>query len=226
MNYLINCKNEWKDLFNEYDNLNTEKIYDIITYLYKNNNNIFPKLENIFRCFTYFNPKMTKVVIIGQDPYHKINQACGLCFGIETISKNPPSLKNIERELYRSLNINITDYSLEKWARQGILLLNASLTVLNNSPNIHSKYWYKFTQYIIEYLNKLETPIIFVAWGKFAHDLLININSNRHHIIITSHPSPLSALRKYKSYPAFIGSNCFIQINEYLSQLKSSKIEW
>ena len=108
----------------------------------KSNMSIFPKEEDIFRCFRYFEIYQTKVVILGQDPYHQIDQATGLCFGTNT--KPPPSLKNIAAELKSDLGTNLTDYSLESWANQGILLLNSSLTVLQGKPSSHMKLWNEF----------------------------------------------------------------------------------
>ena len=187
---------------------------------------IFPEHENIFRCFNYFNLTDTKIVILGQDPYHGPDQATGLAFGINNKFQKPPSLKNIERELIQSLNVKLNDITLEKWARQGVLLLNASLTVYESQPNSHSKYWNEFTQFIIDYLNKLYKSIIFVAWGQYADKLMSNINLDVHYKITTSHPSPLSAKRPYKINPAFIGSNCFVEINDILTSNNQENIDW
>ena len=188
------------------------------------NNNIFPKYNDIFKCFNYFDIKETRVVILGQDPYHSPNQATGLCFGVN--HKPPPSLKNIEKELLNDLNIKLSDYSLEKWAKQGILLLNSALTVIEGKPSSHIKLWNDFTNHIIEKLNEQENSIIFVAWGAFAHNKLINIDTQKHYLLVSSHPSPLSVYKKYKTYPAFYGSKPFSKINNILIENNKSIINW
>ena len=120
-----------------------------------------------------------KVVIIGQDPYHGKDQATGLAFGINPGNKLPPSLKNIERELLQDLNIKLQDTTLEKWADQGVLLINTSLSVLQSTPGSHIKYWKDFTQYIIDSINSLDS-VIFVAWGAHAYNRLKNIDREKH----------------------------------------------
>ena len=191
-----------------------------------NNNIVYPKIENIFKCFEYFDLNETKIVILGQDPYYTPDIAHGLAFGIDNnINKIPPSLKNIAKELYNDVSINLQDYTLENWAKQKILLLNTSLTVIKNKPGSHIKYWNKFIDYIINELNKLDN-IIFVAWGKHAHDKLKNINTNKHYLIISSHPSPLSCYKTYKTYPTFNNSKPFTQINNILKKNNEKQIIW
>jgi uracil-DNA glycosylase len=217
----------WIPIFQKYDINNIQKkIKDLkINYINdKSNIEIFPKEENIFKCFQYFSIFETKVVILGQDPYHGPNQATGLCFG--TDSKPPPSLKNIAAELKRDTGIILEDYSLESWAKQGILLLNASLTVIQGKPNSHMNMWSKFTDLIINELNNLSTPIIFVAWGAFAHKKLLNIDTNKHYVIVSSHPSPLSVFKKYKNYPSFFESKPFSKINNLLNENNKEIINW
>lgn len=223
-------KLSWKQIFKEYDLLYPKySINNILNNCYNNNNiiNVFPKYENCFRCFNYFEFNETKVVILGQDPYHNDDQACGLAFGIEN-NKIPPSLKNITKELKSSLNIEFkdNDYSLEKWAKQGILLLNTGLTVEKNKPGSHIKIWNNFIKFIIDKLSKSTNSIVFLCWGAYAHKILQNINNPRHCLIVTSHPSPLSCNKKYKSYPSFNGSKCFICVNHILEENGLIKIEW
>ena len=225
----------WLKKFEIYTNTNQNKsinkILEIINNkkdFYKENNldlTIFPKLENIFKCFTYFEPNNTKVVLLGQDPYHGPNQATGLCFGVNN-NNIPPSLKNIAKELKNDLNLELKDYSLENWAKQGILLLNASLSVIQSKPGSQMKLWNHFTDFIINELNNCEHKIIFVAWGAFAHNKLKNINLNKHNIIISSHPSPLSVFKQYKNYPAFNNSKPFSKINEILKKNNEKIINW
>ena len=190
----------------------------------KNNLKIFPNYENIFKAFTYFELNQLKVVIIGQDPYHQINQATGLAFGTNNF-KIPPSLKNIANELFNDVNIKLKDYTLESWAKQGILLLNCALTVQEGKPGSHMKIWSKFTDNIIENINKLDN-IIFVAWGAFAHKKLQNIDLNKHYLIVSSHPSPLSNFKQYGIYPSFNNSKPFSKINNYLKKLDTDEICW
>tara|TARA_B110000008_G_C16968642_1_gene563048 strand:+ start:833 stop:1507 length:675 start_codon:yes stop_codon:yes gene_type:complete len=220
-------KKSWKIIFKQY---NLENILNKINSLKKEyadsqlDISIFPKEENIFKCFEYFEVPETKVVILGQDPYHAPEQAIGLCFG--TYSKPPPSLKNISKELKLDTGIDLQNYSLETWAKQGILLLNSSLTVLQGKPSSHMKLWSDFTSLIINELNKSETPIIFVAWGAFAHEKLKNIDTKKHHLIVSSHPSPLSVYKKYKIYPPFDQSKPFSKINNLLINNNQRIIEW
>ena len=182
---------------------------------------IYPKIENIFRCFQYFNSQETKVVILGQDPYHGPNQATGLCFGVCNNVRMPPSLRNIEKELKKDMNKELSDISLEKWAKQGVLLLNTSLTVIQKTPGSHIKHWRYFTQFIIDYIDKNCKGIVFVAWGAFAHKKLENVGT-KHTLIISSHPSPFSYFNNYRTYSSFCDSKPFIKINKELKV----PIEW
>jgi len=178
---------------------------------------VYPPQQNIFRCFNYFDPQQTKVVILGQDPYHGPNQAIGLSFGVEDTIKQPPSLKNIMKKLKEEYSTFQTSSTLEHWAKQGILMLNAALTVRQKSPTSHMKLWLEFTGEVIKYLNDTCENVVFVAWGAFAHQLLEKyVNLDRHHLVTSSHPSPLGAYRKYKSHPSFNESKPFSRINELL----------
>lgn len=221
-----NIKESWIPIFQKLD---IQAILNkIISFKNDNSNiliNIFPKEENIFKCFQYFEIYETKIVIIGQDPYYtNPNQATGLCFG--TINKPPPSLKNIANELLSDIGIELKDYSLESWAKQGVLLLNSALTVIQGKPSSHIKLWSQFTDSIINELNKLSNPIIFVAWGAFAHAKLKNIDTNKHYVIISSHPSPLSVFKKYKNFPSFSDSKPFSKINNILTNNSQKTIIW
>jgi len=182
---------------------------------------MYPKKENIFRCFDYFDIADTKVVILGQDPYHGPGQATGLCFGVNTNQKVPPSLRNIMKKLQNSKSTTTT--TLEQWAEQGVLLLNTSLTVRHKTPASHMKHWCDFTTKVIDHLNRNYTGIVFVAWGAFAHRRLEKV-SNKHHLIVSSHPSPLSYSRRYRIYPSFKDATPFMDINKKLSS--SSIIQW
>ena len=203
-----NINTNWKDLIQQYDFTEIDRLYE------KNSDNLYPPIHEIFRCFDYFNIEDTKVVILGQDPYHREGQAIGLCFGVNHDIKTPPSFRNIKKELLEDLNIELSDTTLEKWAIQGTLLINASLSVKEGSPASHMKIWSKFTQFIIQAIEDRCTDVIFVAWGAFAHKKMDNIKNNN--LIVSSHPSPLSNKRPYKTYPPFSGSKPFSKINELL----------
>jgi uracil-DNA glycosylase len=212
----------WKSKFDEYNNIdillqNINKEYD--------NEIIYPEKNNIFKCFHYFDLNQTKIVILGQDPYYTPNMASGLAFGVNNNNKIPPSLKNISKELYNDLNIDLNDYTLETWAQQKILLLNTSLTVIKNKPSSHIKYWNDFINYILKQLNEMEN-IIFIGWGKHAHDKLKIINKNKHYILISSHPSPLSCNKYYGIYLPFNNSKPFSKINKILEYNNFSTINW
>ena len=222
-------KQSWKTLFTKYNNkyeTKNKSLNNILDSLKNSQFNIYPKVENIFKCFEYFESNETKVLILGQDPYHGLNQATGLCFGINENLIIPPSLKNIIKELKNDLNINLTNNSLENWAQQKILMLNASLTVIEKKPNSQATLWFDFTDFIIDELNKNEESIIFVAWGAFAHNKLKNIDTSKHYLIVSSHPSPLSVYKKYKTFPSFQNSKPFSQINEILQKNKETLINF
>ena len=183
---------DWNNIILKWTKDNPIKWSDLCCYIEKskndnNNLEIFPSLNNIFRCFKYFNSNNTRVVILGQDPYHGKNQATGLCFGVSNNVKKPPSLKNIEKELIKQYNITITDQTLENWAKQGVLLLNTSLTVIEKNPGSHLKYWNHFTKFIIDYINKSCDKIVFVAWGAFAHKKMLHVDKSKHNLRAKKH---------------------------------------
>ena len=179
-----------------------------------NNNvlNIYPKHDDIFNAFKYCSYNNTKVVIIGQDPYHGINQANGLSFSVQKDKKIPPSLNNIFKELYNDVGIIKTSGDLIEWAEQGVLLLNSVLTVYEGCPNSHKGWgWETFTDNVIKQLNN-ENNIVFILWGKYAQKKGELINIEKHKIIKSNHPSPLSANRG-----GFFETKPFSLCNSYLS---------
>ena len=208
-----NISTNWRDiLLKILDECPTlEETYHLNNEKYKEDLPTYPEIHNIFRCFNYFNVEDTKVIILGQDPYHGPGQAIGLSFGVNDDMPAPPSLKNI----FKKLENPRTTKSLEWWAKQGVLMLNASLTVRHKTPASHMKIWMPFTKKIIEVLNNSLKSTIFVAWGAFAHNLLKDVKSH-HHLLVSSHPSPLSFSRKYKKYPSFKESQPFKDINMHL----------
>jgi uracil-DNA glycosylase len=162
-----------------------------------------------------------KVVIIGQDPYHGMGQANGLCFSVSTGVKPPPSLMNIFKELKSDLNIPVPGHgNLEKWARQGVLLLNATLTVVEGLPGSHqNKGWEIFTNKVIEKLSEKRDGIVFLLWGKFAQAKESLIDSHKHYVLKAAHPSPFSAMN-------FLGCKHFSKANALLLKDGKTPIDW
>lgn len=184
------------------------------------NKKVYPNFDNIFKALELTSYNDTKVVIIGQDPYHNPNEAHGLAFSTK-LQRYPASLKNIFKELESDLLIKKDTGDLTSWAKQGVLLLNTVLTVIENQPNSHKKSgWIEFTNQIICELNKKNQPIVFVLWGDNAIGKKALI-TNPHHVVITSpHPSPLSA------YRGFFGSKPFSKINTILLENNQKIIQW
>jgi len=223
---------DWREIILNWAEEN-DKLWECMENFYKNEKekyenmlSIFPAEENIFRCFSYFNSADTKVVIIGQDPYHGAKQATGLCFGVSEDVKKPPSLRNIEKELIKDTGHGLRDVTLESWANQGVLLLNKSLTVVEKAPGTHMKIWQAFTHQMLIHLTENCNNIVFVAWGGFALNSLFGIQPGSghrgHKIIISSHPSPLSYSRGLKHHHSFKDSQPFIKINNLLENI----IDW
>ena len=181
----------------------------------------FPPKEQIFRALELTPFDKVKVVIIGQDPYHNDDQANGLCFSVSENVKTPPSLKNIFTELKEDLGIERTQNELDDWAEQGVLLLNATLTVKAHEPNSHKDLgWEKFTDFIIEEISAKKENVIFVLWGAFAQKKVSLIDETKHFIVKSAHPSPFSV------YRGFYGSKPFSKINDYLKSKNKQTIAW
>ena len=183
---------------------------------------IFPKKEDIFNAFHYTPYEETKVVILGQDPYHGPNQAHGFSFSVKPNVAIPPSLRNIFKELNADLDIPIPNHGfLVNWANQGVLLLNTVLTVRAHQANSHrGKGWEMFTDEVIKVLNERKQPIVFILWGKNAQDKKAMIDSRKHFILEAPHPSPLSAHR------GFFGSKPFSKTNQFLQSIGKEPINW
>lgn len=172
---------------------------------------IYPKYENVFNALKYTDYDDVKVVILGQDPYHGPNEAHGLSFSVENDIKRPPSLNNIFKELYNDLYIKKEKNNLTSWAKQGVFLLNAIMTVEKDKPLSHKGIgWETFTDNIIKCLNKRKKPVVFILWGNYARSKKKFITNKIHYIIESSHPSPLSA------YNGFFGSKPFSKTNDFL----------
>lgn len=214
--------NDWDNVLNIIWNSNGFKSfynkilneYDIKT--------IYPPKDYIFNALKLTNYENTKVVIVGQDPYHGENQAHGLSFSVQKGIKLPPSLQNIYKELESDLGIKPRlDGDLTGWAKQGVLLLNAVLTVEKDKAGSHRNWgWELLTDYIIKVLNKKDSPIVFILWGNFAKEKAKLITNPKHFIIISPHPSPFSA------YSGFFGSNPFSKTNNYLAKNNLTPIDW
>ena len=181
----------------------------------------FPPKNQIFRAIELTPFEEVKVVIIGQDPYHNDNQANGLCFSVSDKVKAPPSLKNIFKELEDDLGIKKTSNELEVWAKQGGLLLNATLTVRAHEANSHKDLgWEKFTDFIIKEISDKKENVVFVLWGAFAQKKAGLIDASRHFIIQSAHPSPFSV------HKGFFGSRPFSKINQFLEEKGKELINW
>ena len=183
---------------------------------------IYPKQNEVFNAFRYTDFNDLKVVILGQDPYHGPNQAEGLSFSVSNEVLKPPSLKNIFKELESDLGIPFPkSNSLKPWAREGILLLNAVLTVEEHTPTSHKdKGWETFTDNVIKVINTKETPVVFILWGSYARNKKSLITNPIHYIIESPHPSPFSA------YNGFFGSKPFSKTNAFLKSKGLEEINW
>ena len=184
--------------------------------------NVYPPLGATFHAFALTAPAEVRVVILGQDPYHSQGQANGLCFSVANGVKIPPSLRNIYKELHADLGIApSTSGDLTSWARQGVLLLNATLTVRQDGAGTHQGHgWEVFTDAVVRTLGSQKSPIAFVLWGAFARNKKSLITQPQHTIIESVHPSPLSA------HNGFFGSKPFSQINQALRANDSDPIDW
>ena len=183
---------------------------------------IYPPADDIFNAFHFTPLEEVKVVILGQDPYHEPGQAHGLCFSVKPNVQIPPSLINIYKELEDDLGCYIPNNGyLEKWARQGVLMLNTVLTVRAHQANSHKDIgWEQFTDAAIRVLAEQERPMVFVLWGKPAQRKKEMIHNSKHLVLESAHPSPLSA------YRGFFGSRPFSRINEYLKENGLTPIDW
>ena len=215
MNYMFN--NDWEIILEPL--IKQSEILNIIKKEYQTKE-IYPSYENIFKAFNLCSYKDVKVVILGQDPYHGINEADGLCFSVSD-SKLTPSLRNIFKELESDLGIIRNNNDLSDWASQGVLLLNTILTVEKDKALSHKDIgWEEITNYVIKQIDDKIDPVIFVLWGKNAQSMKRFITNNRHYIIESAHPSPLS------SYRGFFGSKPFSKINKILKENKMKEIDW
>lgn len=215
--------NDWETVLD--DEFNKDYFLEIEKTLTKEYSqfNIYPQKNQLFNAFNQTLFKNVKVVIIGQDPYHGINQAHGLSFSVLEGNTHPPSLRNIFKEIETDLNITYPKSGdLTYWAKQGVLLLNASLSVRESEANSHQKIgWQKFTDNVIHQLSNKRENIIFLLWGGFAKKKGAKINTTKHFVLTAGHPSPLSANRGF-----WFGNKHFSKTNEILKKLGKTEIDW
>lgn len=219
---MVNIGNDWDYVLkNEFNKEYYLKLREFLKHEYKNKK-VFPDMYDIFNALKYTSYKDTKVLILGQDPYHDIGQAHGLAFSVKPGIKIPPSLLNMYKELNEDLGLYIPNNGyLVDWAKQGVLLLNAALTVRAHQANSHKGMgWETFTDNIIKYLNDREEAVIFVLWGANARSKKSLIDTNKHYILEAPHPSPLSAHR------GFFGCGHFSRINKILKENGKTPIDW
>lgn len=213
--------NDWDEILqDEYNQPYFQKIKETVRNEY-NHKIIFPPANKVFYAFRQTSYHDTRVVILGQDPYHGEGEANGLCFSVNQGIKMPPSLKNIYKELYSDLGITRTDTDLSDWAASGVLLLNSVLTVEKDKPASHKFIgWEEFTDNVIKKLNEKDTPIVFILWGNFAKGKMKYITNPKHLVISSAHPSPFSV-----NY-GFFGSRPFSKTNDFLKKNNLKEIKW
>lgn len=218
----VKLSESWKELLK--DEFEKEYFISLIDFVKKEYKEqlIYPKAKNIFKALDISAVDDIKVVIIGQDPYHAEGQANGLCFSVDDNIKIPPSLKNIFKEIHRDLGIDTPDSgNLERWAKQGVLLINSVLTVRHSQAASHqNKGWEIFTDAIVAAINNRCEGVVYMLWGNYAHKKGEVIDTSKNLVLKSVHPSPLSAHR------GFIGCGHFSIANDYLKSKGKSPIEW
>ena len=218
----ININEEWKNALSaEFEKPYFKTLWEKVSEEYKVNE-IFPPKEDIFNAFNYAPLSKDKCVIKGQDPYHNVGQAHGLCFSVKPGIAIPPSLVNIYKEIHDDIGCDIPSNGyLEKWAKQGILMLNTVLTVRAHEANSHkSMGWEKFTDAVIKVLNEQDRPIVYLLWGAPAQKKASKVDNPKHLLLKAPHPSPLS------SYRGFFGCKHFSKANEFLIKNGLQAIDW
>jgi len=219
----INIEPEWKAVLADYfDYESFQKLAEFVRKEYKSKE-FFPKPQDVFRAFWLTPFTQVKVVILGQDPYHDVGQAQGLCFSVPEGKTLPPSLKNIYKEIETDLEVkkDFTQGNLEEWARQGVFLLNAILTVVAHAPASHrGQGWEDFTDTVIKKLSVEKENLVFILWGNYARSKKALIDGEKHLILEAPHPSPFSA------YSGFFGCRHFSKCNRYLKEKGKGDIEW
>ena len=219
----VDIHQSWKPILHEeFDKPYFEELITFVKNDYQSKT-CYPPGKQIFSAFDWCPFEELKVVIMGQDPYHGAGQANGLCFSVNDGIAHPPSLINIFKEIEKDLGLPYPESgNLERWARQGVLLLNATLTVRAHQAGSHqNKGWEKFTDAVIEKISEEKKQVVFLLWGGFAKKKMKLIDRNKHHILTTGHPSPLSANRGY-----WFGNKHFSETNSLLEQAGRKEIAW
>ena len=219
----VNIEESWKKLLHdEFEKSYFKQLKQFLVEEKNSGNKIFPPGSQIFAALDHTPFENVKVVLLGQDPYHGVGQANGLCFSVNDGVKFPPSLQNIFKELKDDCGCEIPKSgSLIKWADQGVLLLNTTLTVRENEAGSHqNKGWETFTDIIIKTISDKKEQVVFILWGRFAQSKENLIDSSKHLILKAAHPSPFSA------YNGFLGCKHFSKTNNYLKEKKLPEINW
>ncbi len=219
----VNIEKVWNDeLKSEFDEPYFTELANFVKTEYKQYT-CYPKGSEIFAAFDHCGFDDVKVVIIGQDPYHGVGQANGLCFSVNSGVAAPPSLINIFKEIETDLGIPFSsNVNLERWAKQGVLLLNATLTVRAHEAGSHqNKGWEKFTDAVIKKISDKKKDVVFLLWGGYAKKKGAKIDRSKHCVLTSGHPSPLSANRGY-----WFGNKHFSSANAYLQNTNQDKINW
>ncbi len=218
----VKIEPSWKmQLQDEFEKPYFQNLADFVRNEYATNT-IYPPAKDIFNAFNQCPFDNVQVIIVGQDPYHEPNQAHGLCFSVMENTPKPPSLVNIFQEIHNDLGKPIpATGNLERWSRQGVLLLNATLTVKAHKAGSHQhKGWEEFTDAVIKKLAEKRNNLVFILWGAYAQRKVDNIDTNRHLVLRSAHPSPLSA------YRGFFGNKHFSKTNDYLLAHGKKAIDW
>lgn len=219
---MLDFHNDWNDILKDLiSGDNYKKIREFLKTEYFTRE-VYPPMEEIFNAFKLTPYSNIKAVILGQDPYHEPGEAHGLCFSVRQGTKMPPSLQNIYKELKSDLSIDNGDKTdLTPWAKQGVFLLNTTLTVRRGQANSHQNCgWTEFTDEVIKIINERQTPVVFILWGRNARNKKALIDTNRHLVLESAHPSPLSA------YNGFFGCRHFSKTNDFLIKNGVPPIDW
>ena len=219
----VKIADSWKNILHgEFEQTYFKNLFSFLANEYQNQL-CFPVEKDVFSAFNFCSFEALKVVILGQDPYHGENQANGLCFSVQEGIKHPPSLVNIFKEIATDLSIKPPlSGDLKKWARQGVLLLNATLTVRAHEAGSHqNRGWEIFTDAVIQHISDQKEAVIFLLWGGYAKKKIKLIDSKKHVVLVSGHPSPLSANRGY-----WFGNQHFSKTNAILKSKGIKEIEW
>ncbi|CAM1363381.1 Uracil-DNA glycosylase [Tenacibaculum litoreum] len=219
----VKINDSWKNILQpEFEKPYFENLTSFVKNEYSKHT-CYPKGTDIFAAFDFCALDDLKVVILGQDPYHGVGQANGLCFSVHDGIAHPPSLINIFKEIEKDINIPYPkNGDLSRWAKQGVLLLNATLTVRAGEAGSHQKQgWEQFTDAVIQKISEEKEDVVFLLWGGFAKKKAKLINKNKHHILTSGHPSPLSANRGY-----WFENKHFSKTNDFLQSIGSKTIQW